>query len=342
MNSPKLFIKRAIKSAASVIKNRTVFPAVKPGAVNIFGYHRVAADITRAEQESFYGIVISTETFRRHCELMNNAYEVISLETVPDFLSGRRTAARPLAVITFDDGYLDVYEQAFPVLHELDLPATVFLPTECIGHDKPLAHDRLFWLLKQCFEREIPLGGLLANSGMKPESANEFAASRDRLGLTEKMVHLPSDLRENIIRELERELGDFSRYPREYQLLDWEMIREMSQRKISFGGHTANHVVLSLEKDSAMTDEIYSSKQKLERELGIESLSFAYPNGEYNAKIRRIIADAGYKIAVTTEKKINYAGADLLSLGRTSLCEESTRGIGGIYSPKVAALRLGI
>ncbi len=342
MNSPKLFIKRAIKSAASLVKNRTVFPAVKSGAVNIFGYHRVAADLAKAEKESFYGIVISTETFRRHCELLKNAYDVVALETIPDYLNGKRTIERPLAVITFDDGYLDVYKQAFPVLRELDLPATVFLPTECVGHDKPLAHDRLFWLLKQTFEREIPLGKLLVNSGMEKDSAHEFAASRDRLALTEKMVHLPSELRERIIGELERELGNFGSYPREYRLLDWEMIREMTRQKISFGGHTANHVVLSLEKDAAMADEIYSSKQKLERELGTESTSFAYPNGEYNAKIRRMIADAGYKIAVTTEKRINYAGADLLSLGRISLCEESTRGIAGNYSPKVAALRLGI
>jgi peptidoglycan/xylan/chitin deacetylase (PgdA/CDA1 family) len=142
---------------------------------------------------------------------------------------------------------------------------------------------------------------------------------------------------------MEKELGNrFENYPPEYQLLTWEMVREMSRKGISFGGHTANHVILPLEDFSQMEAEIVTSKQKLETQLGNKVYSFAYPNGEYNPQIKQLVAQAGYKIAVTTEKRINQIGADLLSLGRISLCEESTRGISGAYSTKVASLRLGV
>ena len=342
MNSPNLLIKRAIKSVASIAKARVGFPPLASGSVNIFAYHRVAADIAKAENEAFYGIVVSSETFRRHCELLRKAYDVVSLETAMYFLSGERQVKRPLAVITFDDGYLDFYEEAFPILNEFGFPATVFLPTDCIGQTKPLAHDRIFWLLKQVFEKSIPIENALLRANMKSKTAREFAASRNRLRLTEAMVYLPNDLRERVIAELEIELGDFGVYPREYRLLNWETIREMARKGINFGGHTANHVVLPLEDESAMENEIISSKKELERQLNRKTVSFAYPNGEYNAKIRQIIANAGYKIAVTTEKRINGQGADLLALGRISLCEESTRGITGVYSPKVAALRLSV
>lgn len=340
MNTPKLFIKRSIKSIASIAKARVGFPPLASVSVNILAYHRVVADIAKAESESYYGLVVSTETFRRHCEMLHKAYDVVSLETAMYFLSGERKVKRPLAVITFDDGYLDFYEEAFPVLNEFGLSATVFLPTGCIGQDKPLAHDRLYWLLKQTFEKQIPIENALLKAGMEGKRAKEFAASKNRLKLTEAFVYLPNDLREKVINKLEKELGDFGVYPREYRLLDWEMICEMSRKGIGFGGHTANHVVLTLENESAMENEIFASKRELERHLNREIVSFAYPNGEYNAKIRQIIADAGYKIAVTTEKRINGQGADLLALGRISLCEESTRGIAGVYSPKVAALRL--
>ena len=340
MTNTKLLIKRSIKSVASIAKARVGFPPLASGSVNILAYHRVVADIVKAENESYYGLVVSSETFRRHCELLHKAFDVVSLETAMYFLSGERQVKRPLAVITFDDGYLDFYEEAFPILNEFGLSAMVFLPTNSIGQDKPLAHDRLFWLLKQVFEKSIPIENSLLKAGLDGKTAREFAATKNRLKLTEAMVYLPNDLREKVIVELEKELGDFGIYPREYRLLDWEQAREMARKGISFGGHTANHVVLPLEDESAIENEIFSSKQELERQLNREIVSFAYPNGEYNAKIRQIIANARYKIAVTTEKRINRQGADLLALGRISLCEESTRGITGGYSPKVAALRL--
>ena len=200
MNSPNLLIKRAIKSVASIAKARVGFPPLASGSVNIFAYHRVAADIAKAENEAFYGIVVSSETFRRHCELLRKAYDVVSLETAMYFLSGERQVKRPLAVITFDDGYLDFYEEAFPILNEFGFPATVFLPTDCIGQTKPLAHDRIFWLLKQVFEKSIPIENALLRADMKSKTAREFAAIKNRLKLTEAFVYLRHDLREKVMK----------------------------------------------------------------------------------------------------------------------------------------------
>ncbi|HEX9960009.1 MAG TPA: polysaccharide deacetylase family protein, partial [Pyrinomonadaceae bacterium] len=176
MNSTKLLIKRSIKSVASMAKAKGVgFSSPAAGAVNIFAYHRVVADIAKAEREAIYGIVISAATFRRHCESLRKTYDVVSLETAMHFLDGERKVTRPLAVITFDDGYLDFYEEAFPVLNDLALPATVFLPTSFIGQNKPLAHDRIFWLVRQAHEKSISVGEALNKAG----AAKDFAASRD-------------------------------------------------------------------------------------------------------------------------------------------------------------------
>lgn len=343
MTNTKLLIKRSLKSVAAIANARVGFPSSVPGSVNIIAYHRVVADIKKAEREAIYGIVISSATFRQHCELLCKNYDVVSLETAMHFLDGEREVSRPLAVITFDDGYLDFYEEAFPILNEFGLPATVFLPTDFIGQKTPLAHDRIYWLMKQAFEKSVPIKEAFIRAGISKELAEKFDGQKDILKLTGLIVFLPNNLREKLIFEMEKELDNhFENYPPEYQLLTWEMVREMSRKGISFGGHTANHVVLPLEDFSQMEAEIVTSKQNLETQLGNKVCSFAYPNGEYNARIKELVAQAGYKIAVTTEKRINKIGADLLTLGRVSLCEESTRGITGVYSTRVASLRLGV
>lgn len=343
MTSAKLIIKRSIKSVASVAKATTGLSAPAPDSVNVIAYHRVVADIAKAEKDSIYGLVVSTETFRKHCELLRKSYNVVSLETARYFLDTRRKVTRPLAVITFDDGYLDFYEEAFPVLNEFGLPATVFLPTAFIGQDKPLAHDRIYWLVKQSIEKSVSLAAALTKAGVSSEISREFVNSRNLLKLTDSLVFLPDNLREKAISEMEKELGDkFEDYPAEYRLLNWDLVREMARKGIHFGAHTLNHVVLPLENEAAMETEITGSKHALEAQLGSKVVSFAYPNGEYNATVKSLVAQAGFQVAVTTEKRINRPGEDLFALGRISLCEESTRGIRGTYSPQVASLRMGV
>lgn len=339
----KLVIKRSIKSAAAFATAGLDLLRPEPGSVEIIAYHRVVADIVRAERDAIYGIIISTETFRKHCELLRRSFDVVSLDDAILNLSEKRKTDRPMAAITFDDGYLDFYEQAFPVLQEFQLPATVFLPTDWIEKSIPLAHDRLYWLVKLALKNAIPLANALRRAGAAKDLASTFETSRDLLKLTDLLVYLPVGFREEVISALEAEIGTrFEPYPAGYQLLDWKMIREMSKKGISFGGHTASHAVLPLENEAVTRMELEKCREQLESELTMPVTSFAYPNGEHNAAIRQMARNAGFSVAVTTANKTNRPGADPMELGRRSFCEESTRGIRGTYSPRVAGMRLGV
>ncbi|MDQ2746035.1 MAG: polysaccharide deacetylase family protein [Acidobacteriota bacterium] len=343
MNRRKLFFTRAIKSLASAAKKSGVFSSSAPaGAVNIIAYHRVVADLAKAEREAFYGIVVSGETLRRHCELLKANYEIVSLEHAADILKNGETTQKPLAVLTFDDGYLDFYEVAFPILRELGLSATNFLPTGLIGSEKFLAHDRIFWLLQLAEKKGISIFAALDSAGVK--DAADIAGNYNSEVVCDALVHLPHELREKVIVKMESLIGqDSIEYPREYELLTWQQINEMQDAGLDFGFHTANHVVLPLESDAAFEEEIFAGKRELEKRLRRKVVALAYPNGAYDDRIKSVIAKAGFEIAVTTERKINLCGkSDLLALGRFSLCEESTRGIRGVYSPAVAGLRLNI
>lgn len=339
MNNRKLFLTRTVKSAAAIVNTHFNLKSAAARGVNIFAYHRVAADIAKAEREAFHGLVVSTETFRRHCELLKENCEVVSLETARDFLNGTpRESQKPLAVITFDDGYLDFYEQAFPILHEFNLPAVNFLATKFVGDGRIFAHDKIFWLLKIAAEKQISPRSALASSGFE-NIAQRTSAIYDAL------IYLPHAEREKAIAALEELIGDGNAiaYPREYQLLDWRQIGEMHEAGVDFGFHTANHVVMPLESETVLKTEIDAGKAELERRLHKKVISFAYPNGKYDERVKTAVAQAGFEIAVTIERKINLPQqSDLLALGRFSICEESTRGGTGFYSSAVAKLRFNI
>lgn len=337
----RLAAKRAIKSSAALVKS-SLRRNQSAGSVCIMAYHRVVADVSRAEKDAYYGLVISTATFRRHCELLAATCEVLSLDDAVAALQCGNLQNRRIAVITFDDGYRDNYDEAFPVLRELGLPATVFVPTALIGQDQPLAHDRIFWLLTIAQKRQASLESALIRAGFSRSFASKFRQVKNSLVLTDKLVYLPYLLRERVIGEIEQELEGVPPNPSEHGLLTWEMVREMASCGISFGSHTTNHAVLPLEDRTTAEDEIILSKRILEEEVGIAATTFAYPNGAFSDNIRKTVKAAGYQAAVTTARKTNGVGSDVLALGRISLCEESTRGISGGYSGAVAKMRLGV
>jgi peptidoglycan/xylan/chitin deacetylase (PgdA/CDA1 family) len=148
------FGKRALKSSAAPLSRAldarrwlSNFDGAEAGQVAIFGYHRVVPGIEQAEREAVYGLVTSSETFRRHLQLVRERYEVLSLSEAAAVLRGERQTARAAAVVTFDDGYRDVYDHALPGLKEFGIPATVFVSTSYIGSGQILDHDRLYWLI---------------------------------------------------------------------------------------------------------------------------------------------------------------------------------------------------
>ncbi|MFL5767601.1 MAG: polysaccharide deacetylase family protein [Actinomycetota bacterium] len=119
------FGKRAIKlgllAPASLARSR------EPGLL-VLGYHRVGA---RMEREMDLPLAVFEEQMR---------YLAEHREVVP-LAEGVRRLASPLehdvVAITFDDGYREVYTQAWPVLRDLGLPATVFLATGFVEGTDP-------------------------------------------------------------------------------------------------------------------------------------------------------------------------------------------------------------
>jgi peptidoglycan/xylan/chitin deacetylase (PgdA/CDA1 family) len=97
-------------------------------AAVVVAFHRVA-DAPRSD-----GLTTDLRLFERYCRFFRRHFRVVPLGDIVDRFERGLAPNRELA-ITFDDGYLDNYENARPVLERLSLPATFFVVTQWIGTD---------------------------------------------------------------------------------------------------------------------------------------------------------------------------------------------------------------
>jgi peptidoglycan/xylan/chitin deacetylase (PgdA/CDA1 family) len=85
-------------------------------------------------------------------------------------------------------------------------------------------------------------------------------------------------------------------------MMNWDQVREMQKGGIEFGAHTMHHPILTRISLDEVRAEVEGSKFRIEKELGEQVLSFAYPNGQssdLNDKIEKIVADSGIRVAFT-------------------------------------------
>src|SRR3954467_6902273 len=129
--------------------------AVGGRRILILSYHRVVGDYAQEAKRSLYTLNIEQKTFRCHLEVLQESHDVVSLDEALSVLEGTRQAARDVAVVTFDDGYRDVYTHAYPVMRDLRIPGVVYVPSGFIGTDRRLGHDRLFTALRKMVGRGI-------------------------------------------------------------------------------------------------------------------------------------------------------------------------------------------
>jgi peptidoglycan/xylan/chitin deacetylase (PgdA/CDA1 family) len=96
-------------------------------------YHRVSDDVRDNLTVGIDQFNRQMEAVRRHCHVLN-IEEVVAMTDISDF-------SKPAVCITFDDGYLDNYTRAVPILRRHGIPAAFFVSTGLIGTAGRFPHD---------------------------------------------------------------------------------------------------------------------------------------------------------------------------------------------------------
>ena len=102
------------------------------------------------------------------------------------------------------------------------------------------------------------------------------------------------------------------------------------------------HPLLSLEAETTVERELHVAGKTLEEKLGRKVRGFAYPNGDWNERVRRQVQLAGYECAFSVQPGWHSRGSDLYSVRRILLHERKVTGWDGRFSAAMLSLALAI
>lgn len=131
---PLRAVKRAVVARA-VTPLRAMFKPRGENAFGIFMYHRIAP-VTRGVARPTWNV--APDRFRAQIGgLLARGYKAWPLRRVLEHNRTGETIPRNVFVVTFDDGYENNFTHAWPILRELNVPATIFLATAYLDDEKP-------------------------------------------------------------------------------------------------------------------------------------------------------------------------------------------------------------
>lgn len=277
----------------------------------ILTFHRVSSVL-----DSFFP-GLSVEVFARQMEYLAARYSVVDLGSLLSQLDRGESIPRNAVALTFDDGYRDNYEIAFPVLRRLGLPATIFLSTDFVNGKDILWNDKVCFALKYSKRRDLQMrfGGEERHFDLNsPEQ--RLAAAHEILRY---LFHVQHSERQSFIAQLltELQVRDFGDLW--YSMLTWDQVRSMKKEAISFGAHTVTHPILSRLPRNEAAEEILRSKHEIESQLQTDIQLFAYPVGraiDFNDDVKSAVRAAGFRAAVTTIFGTNTGTTDRFELRR--------------------------
>lgn len=326
------FIKRSIKRGLQHIAarfGRHTFASSEPQLL-VLMYHRILPPGDQRAQTEEPGMIVSPDTFRLHLEIIKEYFDPIALSDWLDAKLSGQLKNRKYCAITFDDGWADNYEFAFPLLKEFQVPATIFAVSEMIGTNESFWPERLAqsvvtiaqhhpekWSDPSCsWIRSMQVSYPFGNTLPSREQLSEIIARAKYLSDQELQHRL--DLLE---RSLTVPLTDQSPV-----LLDWEQINQMvASGYVEIGSHTCRHIRLNHKTPLNLVKyEISISKQQLEYRTGQSIMCFCFPNGDYTSEALEMVK-THYRGSVTTQSGWNSIKTDSYQLKRIAVHEDITQ-----------------
>jgi peptidoglycan/xylan/chitin deacetylase (PgdA/CDA1 family) len=258
---------------------------------------------------------ISVEEFEHHLAYLTKHYSIITGGQFRAFLRGTGQLPAGAVLLTFDDGYRNNFEHAFPALQRIGATAIFFLTSDFVGEPR-----RRLWFER--FDRLMEILPAKTVSRWFQEPGRPETC--DRHGLRRWLKSAPPEEREATLSELHALLPrDAASEPRpETAPMSWDDARRMAAAGMTIGAHTATHQILSAAATDVVRRELASSRERIESELGAECWAFSYPNGssaDFRTEDCEAVARAGFSCAFTQIAGFVSAGSDPFRLPRLSV-----------------------
>jgi peptidoglycan/xylan/chitin deacetylase (PgdA/CDA1 family) len=247
------------------------------------------------------GVVdVSLEEFERQVTCLKRHFNIIGIDELCAFVRGTPLPPNPVA-ITFDDGYLDSFVHALPILSRHQCKAIFFIPTSFITERRMYWWDRAAYVLKSTRRATIRLERPIAlDIDLRGDRSREIhrilrIAKHLSIDYDDFLDELCAAADVRWDRGLESEFAD-------RMLMSWDHVRALRAAGMDVESHTRTHRVLQTLRPAEVADELLGSRLELEREVGCRVRSVAYPVGKplgVASPIRAALANAGYEIGFT-------------------------------------------
>jgi peptidoglycan/xylan/chitin deacetylase (PgdA/CDA1 family) len=283
------------------------------------------------------GMYVRGQSFEAHIAYLRKRFTIISLDELLDlWQTNRLKSDQSYCVITFDDGWKDNYQFAFPVLMKYRIPATIFLATDFIGTARWFWPDQMMMLLQKGRQHTVSAADQKVFSTILAEtigvtlSAADGSFKRVETGdpidpdtIIEFCKGVEVSSIHQIIDRLSRALH--MDLPTHRVLLNWDEVREMAEKGVTFGSHSVSHRIMTQIPLSAVKTELIDSRKTM-LEQGIKPIPvFCYPNGNFDRDIQDLVRESGYLAAVGCEVGLEPDRPnDLFALRRISVHEDSS------------------
>jgi peptidoglycan/xylan/chitin deacetylase (PgdA/CDA1 family) len=296
-------------------------------------YHRVA------EPESdVWELAVSPEQFEQHLKILKKMGNVVPLQRLTDSLNSHNFLKNSIA-ITFDDGYIDNFKAAKPLLEKYKIPATFFITSGQIESGREFWWDELEHLF--LFTAHLPsVFSMVVN-----ERAIEFELM-DESYLTEEIrqkhrswkacTEEPPTIRATVFYKLWEQIKPlpFTEQNRclqmirkwaglslmtrpDYRTMSANELQELASNNLfTIGAHTVTHPALAHYNADIQEKEINENRKFLQEITGREINLLAYPYGNYSIETIQMASDSGFNAAFTTEEKTLLINSHTYRLGR--------------------------
>jgi peptidoglycan/xylan/chitin deacetylase (PgdA/CDA1 family) len=296
-------------------------------------YHRIAEPVS-----DVWEITVSADRFEQHLQVLQKMGNVVTLQQLADQIISNKLNRNTIA-ITFDDGYIDNFTVAKPLLEKYQLPATFFIASGNVGSDKEFWWDELEYIF--LFSPLLP-----ASLSIYISETQITLALKEEASLTEELKRKHSlwkacteepptlraklfykiweqlrPLRFDLQQQYLQQIRTWANVPEStrpaYRMMNTAELKQMAVNPLfTIGVHTVTHPALAHQSILYQKTELLENRKFLAELTNHEVKLLAYPYGNYNSDTMTIVSDAQFNAAFTTEEKTIKSGSARYRLGR--------------------------
>lgn len=264
--------------------------------------------------------------FRQQIEYMKNSFNIVTMEQVIDAVQGKSELPERALLLTFDDGYIDNYTFALPVLEEFGVQGSFFIPGKTFTTHQLLDVNKIHYILASAdimklaedVKKEMDYyRGSEFDYASTDELFNEYAVA-NRFDCKEtifvkRMLQtvLPESLRNIISSNLFKKYVGVSEETLAYELyMTEEQIRTMKRHGMFIGIHGYDHYWLGNLGPEQMKQDITKALEVMDEFIDRKQWVMNYPYGNYSQAVLDFIKEQGACVGLTTEVRVAEIGKD--------------------------------